>query len=108
MINLKSLREEQGISQKKLADSIGTSQQNIHRYETYLYEPDLNTLKLLAEHFNTSIDYIVGITTVKRKIENVSEYELNEDESIVVDKYRKLSMRQKQGISNLIDIFLEN
>lgn len=107
MKNLKLLREEQGISQKKLADAIGTNQQNIHRYETNLYEPDLNTLKLLAEYFNTSIDYLVGITAINRKIEYVDKFELNEEEGIVVENYRKLSIRQKQGISFLLNVFLE-
>lgn len=60
MENLKKLRIEHKISQKQLADVIGVSQQSINKYENHNVEPDISTLKSLANYFNTSIDYLVG------------------------------------------------
>lgn len=58
--NLKKLRKKHKISQKQLADVIGVSQQSINKYENHNIEPDIDTLKALANYFNTSIDYLVG------------------------------------------------
>ena len=54
--NLKKLRIKHKISQKQLADVIGVSQQSINKYENHNIEPDIDTLKSLANYFNTSID----------------------------------------------------
>jgi transcriptional regulator with XRE-family HTH domain len=108
MDNLKSLREERGISQQRLAEQIGTNQQNIHRYENKYYEPDIKTLKLFANFFDTSIDYLVGNTGIKNKIECVEKFELNNSEALLMEKYRKLNAKAKAGVITFIDILLEN
>lgn len=60
MKNLKALRESKHISQQKLGELIGVSQQAIHKYENDLAEPDIRTLISLSDYFETSIDYLVG------------------------------------------------
>jgi transcriptional regulator with XRE-family HTH domain len=90
MENLKLLREEKQISQQKLAEKIGTNQQNIHRYEHGYYEPDISTLKLLANFFNTSVDYLIGNTNIRNKIEYVEKFELNDSEATLMKMYRAL------------------
>lgn len=61
--NLRTLREERGLSQQKLADKFCLSQQSIYKYENGLAEPDFATLKQFASFFNTSIDYLIGYET---------------------------------------------
>lgn len=101
--NLRKLREESGISQKALADAIGVSQQSINKYENHNIEPDIETLIRMADFFNTSIDYIVGHTDIKRKIETVSPYDLNDEEAYFIDEYRKLSRKQQESIMLVIE-----
>ena len=108
MDNLKALREEKGISQQKLAEQIGTIQQNIHRYENKFYEPDIRTLKLIANFFNTSVDYLVGNSTIRHKIESVEKFDLNQEESDLMDKYRQLSIEARKSITNMIDVLLDS
>lgn len=62
MINLKKLRLEHKLSQQKLAEKFGITQQAIFNYENGITEPDIYMLKQFAEFFNTSIDYLVGYT----------------------------------------------
>ena len=78
--NLKALREAAAVSQKQLADAIGVSQQSINKYENHNIEPDIGTLIRIADYFDTSVDYLVGHTTIRRKIEQTASYELNEEE----------------------------
>ncbi|MDR1532117.1 MAG: helix-turn-helix transcriptional regulator [Clostridiales bacterium] len=107
MKNLKALREARGISQQKLADQIGTNQQNIHRYEHGFYEPDIRTLTQLAEFFDTSIDYLVGATSFNHKIEPVNAHELNDEESSILEQLRQLSPRQRQGLALFLNTLLD-
>lgn len=108
MDNLKSLREEKGISQQKLADEINTNQQNIHRYERGINEPDIQTLKDLADFFETSIDFLVGNTNICHRIEPVQPFDLNDEESDLIKKYRQLNRNARKSTINIIDTFLEN
>lgn len=56
---IKRLRKEQAMSQIELAKSIGVSQSNISAYESNQQEPKMTQLILLAQTFNTTVDYIV-------------------------------------------------
>lgn len=62
MINLKKLRLERNLSQQKLADNFGITQQAIFNYENGISEPDIYMLKQFANFFHTSVDYIIGYT----------------------------------------------
>lgn len=104
--NLKMLREATTISQKQLAEAIGVSQQSINKYENHNIEPDIGTLIRIADYFNTSVDYLIGHTTIRHKIENVTAYELNAEESHMIDNIRKLSKKQKDCIRTVIDSYL--
>ncbi len=102
--NLKALRASRGISQQKLADVLGMSQQAINRYENQAVEPDISTLIKLADFFETTIDYIVDRRpniTPKRTY----PYELNEKEAKIVDAYRITSSKQQKVVEELMEAF---
>lgn len=103
--NLKALREVAGVSQKQLAEAIGVSQQSINKYENHNIEPDVETLIRIADFFNTSVDYLIGHTPFRRKIENVTAHELNDEESKIIEKYRKLSKKQQSCVATVIDSY---
>ena len=102
--NLKMLREEAHISQKALAEAIGVSQQSINKYENHNIEPDIETLVRIADHFDTSVDFVIGHTNIRHKIEPVQSWELNATESSLIQSYRALTPKQRVSI----DIVLEN
>lgn len=105
--NLKLLRNKYNITQQKLGEEIGTSQQSINKYENHNIEPDINTLMLLADYFNTSIDYIVGYTDIEHKIEPVQDALLNDEEYKHIEKFRKLSKKQKESIDDVINNYID-
>lgn len=59
---LKNLRLEKGLSQKSVALSLGVSPTCYAGYEQGYREPDLTTLRKLCLFFETSADYLLGIT----------------------------------------------
>lgn len=100
--NLKQLRQNARISQQQLANIIGISQQSINKYENHNVEPDISTLIDLADYFNTSVDYLIGNTNIQHKIEKVSRYDLNDEESKLIDEYRRLDDDEKSSINTII------
>lgn len=107
LINLKKLREDASISQKALADAIGVSQQSVNKYENHNIEPDIETLIRIADFFETSVDYLIGHTSVRRKIEEVHIFELNDRESKVMEQYRALTPKQKACVNVVMDSYSE-
>lgn len=101
--NLKKLRTQKGISQQQLANVIGISQQSINKYENHKIEPDINTLIAFADFFNTSVDYLIGNTEINHVIEEITHYDLNEDESLLIEGYRKLNEKEKTSIKMVIE-----
>lgn len=105
--NLKKLRTEAGVSQRELAENIGVSQQSINKYENHNIEPDIETLIRMAEYFDTSVDYLIGYSTIRRRIESVSAYDLNREEASMMDAFRLLSRKQRKAVAALLDSFRE-
>lgn len=104
---MKLLRRSRGISQQKLADALGISQQSVNQYENHSVEPDIGTLSRMADYFETSIDYIVGRTTIRRAIERTETFYLNEDEAGVMNRYRALTPRERRCVAVVIETLME-
>ena len=107
LTNLKKLREDASVSQKALADAIGVSQQSVNKYENHNIEPDIETLIRIADFFDTSVDYIIGHSSVRRRIEEVRVFELNDNESSVIERYRTLTPKQKACINVVMESYFE-
>ena len=60
---IKVLREGKNVSQKELAQAIGVSDVMISLYEQGKKYPSLSTIVRIAEYFNVSTDYLLGIKT---------------------------------------------
>ena len=110
MKNLRSLREARKLSQQTLVDllKLDLAQSQIQSYETAAYEPDITTMKALADFFDTSIDYLVGRTDLSRKIEPVQANELNDAEMGLVERYRQMTPNHRRSLSMFMDALANN
>ena len=62
MKNLKKIRKQKGISQVQLALKLGVSQNTVSRYETGERQADFQTLIMLADILDVTVDYLIGRT----------------------------------------------
>lgn len=60
---LKDLREEKKLSQNQLAKLTGISQRAIGMWENKQRTPNIEAIITLAEFFNVTAGYIIGIET---------------------------------------------
>lgn len=104
--NLKMLRLSKGLSQKALGELVGVSQQSINKYENHLIEPDISTLKNMADLFETSIDFLIGHTDINHKIEPTDRFDLNEEEARFLAAFRSLNKERRTALLTLIETML--
>ena len=81
---IKSLREKRGLIQEILAAELGITQQTLSRYEGDVAFIKVDVLKKLAEYFNVTTDYLLGMSHIKRDL--TGQLKVNE----VVDEYYDL------------------
>ena len=59
--NLKTARERKGLSQKDIAESIGVAKSTYSLYESGNREPNVQTIKKIADILSVSADELLGI-----------------------------------------------
>jgi methanogenic corrinoid protein MtbC1 len=68
---LRGLRVAAQLRQKDLADALGVAQTTIANYEQGARFPDETNLRRIADHFNVSLDYLMGRTDVNLVAQDV-------------------------------------
>lgn len=66
---IKQLRENRGLIQEILASELGITQQMLSKYERDVLCIKVDVLKKIAEYFNVTTDYLLGISEVKRDLQ---------------------------------------
>ena len=89
---LKYLRKNKKVNQSTIADLLNISQQAYAKYEQDITEPDTKNLKILANYFNVTVDYLIGVTDIKSDIEQIKDWINNSKLSIS-------ELSQKSGLS---------
>ena len=108
MLRLRQLRESCQLSQQRLADQVGLTQQKIHAYETGINEPDIFTMKMLADYFDTSVDYLIGSTDIRQKIEKTEPYQLTDEEADFVRRLRQLPPNLRKSLRMFMDTLVQS
>ncbi len=61
-LRIRDLREDKDFTQTYIANILGITQQTYSRYETGEITIDIFNLVKLAKFYNTSTDYLLGLT----------------------------------------------
>lgn len=65
-MRLKDLREDHDLLQKDVAKILNIAERTYSGYETETREIPNESLVCLAQFYNTSTDYILGLTNIKK------------------------------------------
>ncbi|MFA5576245.1 MAG: helix-turn-helix transcriptional regulator [Tissierellaceae bacterium] len=94
---LKQLREDAGLTQAELAKKLNLTQSTIAYYENGRKMPTMENAKILAQIFDTSLDYLFGISNKK-----VIDYPEGDRSSIIVQKLsEELNSLSKKSLEDL-------
>jgi transcriptional regulator with XRE-family HTH domain len=101
---IKNLREKRGLIQELLAAELGITQQMLSKYERDSSIIKVDVLKKLAEYFNVTTDYLLGLSDVKRDL--TGQIRINEtiDEYYdLIEVYKKLDRYDQEMIWTMIE-----
>ena len=101
---LKFLRKQKGESQETAASAIGISRNCLSKYETAQREPDLETLVLIAQHFDTNPSYLLGYPDVWGKPTGFQEVLDRYQIMKICEKALGLSIASKNALADYIDL----
>lgn len=106
--NLKKLREERNITQVKVGTDLEVSQELISRYEVGSSFPQPQMLIKLANYFNCSVDYLLGITDIRTPVKYLASNTDIVKNAEIINKYNSLSSEDKIFIDRILSCLLDN
>ena len=65
-MRLKDLREDSDLKQKEIAQYLHIKQNTYSQYENGQRQPPIEILIALAKYYETSLDYLVGLTDIRK------------------------------------------
>ncbi len=101
---LKTLREENHVTQEELALYLGITRSAVAGYETKGKQPDFERLVLIADFFNVTLDYLIrGNEYSSVSVTNGIE---NEKEISLLNSYRNLSKESQDALDKYVCFLL--
>lgn len=102
------LREEKGLSQKKVADDLGISQPLLSHYEKGIRECGLDFVVRAADYYDVSCDFLLGRTANRTGGQIVIADIPDEDDSILTtEKPYMITTINKKLIVNSLNIIFD-
>ncbi len=95
MKRIAELRKEKGLNQTGLGLKLNVSQKMISAYESGVHQPSIETLVQMSKLFNVSVDYIIGVSDIRRKAEDFSVNSLTDKELELLDVFKMLNEEEK-------------
>jgi transcriptional regulator with XRE-family HTH domain len=97
---LRKAREAKGLRQTQVKDRTGIHNKTLSGYENEVSEPDAETLKVLANLYEVSIDWLLGNDNKNRSIND-------QVKNAVMESYDRLSHEKKKLIDDMIKALTE-
>ncbi len=94
---LRGLIEERNMTQKELATQLNIAPSTMGSYVQNTREPDFTTLKMLAQYFEVSIDYLLD-----HRVNTIADYRENE----LLHIFRTLTPEQQDVCIEQCRVFL--
>ena len=103
-MRLSNLREEKNMKQNELAEMLNLKASAISKYEKGLTQPSIPTLIKMAEIFACSIDYLLGLSSVKNPY---SSDNFTPREAEIIARFRKLTKENQIRIDERIGAMVD-
>ena len=102
----KELRKERDLTQERLGEILGISQQAINKYERGLAAPTNDRMQKLCDFFHCSADYLMGRSDV-RAVVPAGEVAGDKEEDKLMAYYRSMNVSDKKRLMYIAESFIE-
>lgn len=94
--NIVKLRERRGLNQKELAEGLNMNRSVLNRIENGTRPVRDDELKIIADYFNVSADYLLGRETSKAPA-------LSDEQTIVLNGFDSLNLAGRKLLVGVLD-----
>ena len=94
--NLKTVLDEQKVTQKDLAKKLNIAPTTLNGYISNKREPDLETLKNIAQALGVTVDYLLGVEG--------GMIDLSAKEEALIWQLRRMTPSQRDVVVELINV----
>lgn len=103
--NLKALRDSLNMTQEEFGKSIGLAKSTYNNYETGVREPKSDFWMAIAQKYNVSIDYLMGLENLQNEKQPAptNEGELSEEDKKLLMMIHNLSPENRARIVAIIE-----
>lgn len=105
---LLQLRKEKNMSREELAKKLNLSYSAISKYETGARTPDDDIKKKIAEYFNVSLDYLMGVSDIRNPYKEEDE-KLSDLDKFLLELKKKAIERgiefNEDSVDDLLDLY---
>lgn len=91
-MNIRQARKARNWTQEQLAESIGTTQQTINRWESGNTEPKVSDLKKISSALGITLSFLLGLD------EESESVTLSDEEKELISRFRRLTPRAKRAL----------
>lgn len=95
---IKDLRSEKNLTQTKLGEVIGVEKSTVSMYENGNSTPNDDIKKMLANFFNVSLDYLIGVSDIRNPYKE-SETSSEKNSSLTTKDERDIAKK----LSSILD-----
>ena len=102
--NLKALRDSLNMTQEEFGKSVGLAKSTYNNYETGVREPKSDFWIAIAQKYNVSIDYLMGIENPQNENQPAPTNgdELAEDDKRIIELLHQLTPENRERIVEII------
>lgn len=100
---IKELRENRRLIQAIFASELNITQQSLSKYERDITTIKIDILKSIAEYFNVTTDYLLGVSDVKRDLQGQMKMNKDIDEYYdLIEVYKGLDKYDKEMVWSIL------
>ena len=102
--NLKALRDSLNMTQEEFGKSIGLAKSTYNNYETGVREPKSDFWIAIAQKYNVSIDYLMGLENPQNEAQPAPTNEdgLTEDDKRIIELLHQLMPENRERVFEII------
>lgn len=102
--NLKALRDSLNMTQEEFGKSIGLAKSTYNNYETGVREPKSDFWIAIAQKYNVSIDYLMGLENLQNENQPAPTNGdgLAEDDKRIIELLHQLTPENRERVFEII------
>ena len=100
---LSELRGDKGLKQKDLAVLLGVAPNTVSSYENNHYLPDIHIIIKIAEIFDVSVDYLLGLIRSDANMKYIDKEYCRQDNQLILtgDVFKRI-VKLQPNVRNLL------